>query len=198
MPVTVSRAGTANQKLQQLDAGVRAGITAAGRYYIIRVRRTIELFAPRGRATGKMIRSLTVSPVVVINGIYRARAGPTVDYAWWVNQGTGPAAGHGPRKWPPRQAIYEWIKEKGLVPTFTMVQNRSKTTGRFMSGLHKKAVRRADVERDRRTLAFLIARKIGTKGTKPFPFMTATFKAIHADMKQIIIGYILRALRSTS
>lgn len=198
MPVTISRAGTASAKLQQLDAGVRAGILAAGRYYIIRVRRTIELFAPKGRATGKMIRSLTVSPVVLVNGVYHARAGPTVDYAWWVHQGTGLAAGHGPRKWPSQQAIYEWIKEKGLVPTFTMVQNRSKATGRFMSGVRKKAVRRADIERDRRTLAFLIARKIGTKGTKPFPFMTATFKAIHADMKQIIIGHILRALKSST
>ncbi len=197
MPVTISRAGTAPTKLQQLDAGVRAGITAAGRYYIIRVRRTIELFAPRGRATGRMIRSLTVSPVVVVNGIYHARAGPTVDYAWWVHQGTGLAAGHGPRKWPPREAIYQWIKEKGLVPTFTMVQNRSKT-GRYMSGVRKKAVRRSDIERDRRALAFLIARKIGTKGTKPFPFMTATFKVIRADMEQIIIGYIIRSLKSTT
>ncbi len=195
MTVNTSRSNTYKRKLQQLDAGVRAGIIAAGRYFIIRTRRTIELFAPRGRATGLMIRSLTVSPVRLINGVYSARAGPTVDYSWWVHQGTGPAAGHGPRKMPPVDAILGWVKEKGLVPTFTMVQNRA-PSGRFAKGFRKKGRRRVDIERDRRTLAFLIARKIGREGTKPFPFMTATFKAIKADMEQILISHIVRSLKA--
>lgn len=197
--VKVTSSNTYRKKLQQLDAGVRQGLTKAGRFFINRVRRTFQAFSPRGHASGRTIRSLTVSPVKIINGVYSCRAGPTTEYSWWLHEGTGPAAGHGPRKQPPVDAIYEWIKEKGLVPTFTTSSKATIRKGRFgrivRTTKARKSRSRKDVERDRRALAFLIARKIGRDGTKPFPFMTATYKAVKTDMEKIVVSEIIKSLR---
>lgn len=184
--VTVTAAGTANVKLKNLDVGIRQGLTKAGVFFINRVKRTFQLFAPRGHASGRLIRSLAVSPVKLVNGVYHCRAGPTVDYGWWVHQGRRPG------KMPPIDKIYEWVKEKGLVSQFTGKLTMNKKTGKVSKSRRKKV----DIERDRRTLAFLIARKIGKVGIKPFPFLTATYKPIKAELEKIIISSVIKSLKS--
>lgn len=192
--VEVSRAGTAKNKLAALDASARAGLLSAGVYLVNRTQRTFQLFAPRGHASGKLIRSLGVSPVMFLpgQGIYRCRVGPGVDYSWWVHQGTGPKAGHGPRKQPPIEAIEAWVREKGLVPKFQTLKVGSGGASRRIQK-RRKAV---DIRKAQRDLAFMIARKIGREGTKPFPFLSATFKAVKPDLEKIILSSMIRGLRS--
>lgn len=196
--VTVTRSNTAKERLRALDSIAKDGLLRGGVYLVNRTKNTINAFAPKGRATGNMIRSLGVSPVKLVNGYLTVRVGPSPRYSWWVHQGTGPKAGHGKRKPPPTDAILSWVKEKGLVPTFTMVKARSKKTGRFTGGLVKKRIKKVDVERQQRSLAFLIARKIGREGTAPFPFLTTTFKMERNNVHKIIISSILRGLRGAT
>ena len=188
--VIVTRSHTAERKLHDLDMAARAALLKAGAYLVNRTQRTFQLFAPRGHASGQMIRSLSVSPVIRIQGVYLCRVGPRVGYAWWVHRGTGPAAGHGPRGWPPVDAILAWVKEKGLVSKFQRVSLGGSRTG-------YKRKRRMDIERDQRSLAFLIGRKIAREGTKPFPFLVATFKAVKPDLERILMGSMIQALRKT-
>lgn len=190
--VIVTRSHTAERKLQDLDMAARAGLLQAGAYLVNRTQRTFQLFAPRGHASGQLIRSLGVGPVMFLPGrnLYLCRVGPRVGYAWWVHQGTGPAAGHGPRGWPPPDAILAWVKEKGLVPKMQRIS---------LGGSRRASVKRKriDIERDQRALAFLIGRKIATMGTKPFPFLVATYKAVKPDLERIITGSLVQALCKT-
>lgn len=179
--MNVTQSNTYQQKLQKLNIGVQAGMIRALTVYLAAVRRYFQLNAPRGHASGTLIRSLKISPVKFINGSYKARAGPTVDYGWWFHQGSGPKAGRGARRMPPVDAIYAWVIEKNLVPRIN-----TKT------GKRRKAV---DMEKARRSLAFLIARKIGKEGTAPFPFMTAPYVVVKDEMTRIIVEEVRRSLR---
>ena len=193
MPVKVTRKGTSQKKLQALDAGIRTGITASGLYFIEEVRRTLQLVAPRGYATGGMIRSLTVSKVVYVNGAFTARAGTSIGlYPWFVHWGTGPQGPlHRPIKAPPIDVIYRWLKEKGITPRFT--KRVPKTLRKYTHRVARSV--RADPEFW--TLAFLISRKIGRVGLTPLPFLTTTFKVAEPRMREILIENVRRSLRSS-
>lgn len=187
-------AGTADQKLKDLELGVRTGMLRSGAFLVARSQRVFQMFAPKGHATGQLLRSLKVTSPVLVNGWWRCRVGPGVKHGWWMHQGTGPAAGHGARRPPPVEPIYLWIKEKGIVPTTVASQTRL-ASGRFGKGYVVRRRKAKDIEKERRQLAFLIARKIGRVGTKPFPFLISPFKLYKAEMEKIIIASILQSLR---
>jgi len=191
---TVTQSNTYKTKLQKLDLGVRQGMLRAGAFLVNRVQLVFRLNSPKGYASGALIRGIGVSPVVFSSGVYRCRIGSNKAYGWYVHQGTGPAAGRGPRKPPPTEAIYLWVKEKGIVPTTYAVRMRSKT-GRFLKGYNYKRRSKMDIEKQRRQLAFLIARKIGKEGTKPFPFLTTAYIVAKSYMEEIIVSSIVQSLR---
>lgn len=90
------------------------------------------------------------------------RAGPSVKYGFFVEHGRSPG------KRPPKNAILEWMKAKGIrLPEKQMEQ-----------------------------VAFLIARKIGKKGTKPRPFVApvARKKKWRDDYARLVNSGIKRRL----
>lgn len=62
-------------------------------------------------------------------------------------------------KWPPFRYIYEWVRVRHMA---------------------------AD-DKEARSIAFLIQRSIGTKGTKPHPFLRPAFEKNRSLLKQIMI-----------
>ena len=188
--------GTAQARLVALETGVRTGMMMAGAFLIQRVKTVFALYNPRGHASGQLIRSLSVSSPKLVNGWWRCQVGPTAKHGIFVHMGTGPAAGLGPRRMPPVDAILDWVKEKGIVPKFEMVRARAKS-GKYAKGYVQIRRKARDIENQQRQVAFLIARSIGRKGTVPFPFLSAPFKMYRKEMEQIIVSQILRSLRST-
>lgn len=111
-------------------------------------------------------------------------------YAPFVEFGTGPLGRSqwtGPlpdgyrhsssRKRPPIDMILKWVQQKGLT----------------MSGI--AANRRSRKVRDeQRTLAYLIARKIGKVGTAPHPFLTRAFYEVEKTAGGRIKAAVKRGL----
>lgn len=189
--VNVTRAGINKSRLNVLNAGARTGLGLAANFLINRVHAVFALAAPRGRASGRTIRSIGVSPIIFKDGAWRCRVGPSVISGYWLHQGTGPAAGHGPRRPPPVDAILQWIKEKGIVPRSISGGLKGKAGLVYARKRHKKAI----VDREMRQLAFMIARKIGRDGTLPFPYLTTAFVASKVEMQKIITQSIINSLR---
>lgn len=103
-----------------------------------------NLIRKKGRATGALLESInynieTKSSIISLH-INMA------DYAKFVNDGRGPG------KAPPRKAIEDWIKVRGI-------------------SMKKKPSKGITREREIKTLAFLIGRKIATYGTKAKKFL---------------------------
>lgn len=71
--------------------------------------------------------------------------------------------GRKPGKWPPFQAILDWVHKRGLAGVYAATSRRRiGSTERMMS--------------EDRPLAFLIQRSIGKKGTRPHPFLFPAFE----------------------
>jgi hypothetical protein len=97
-------------------------------------------------ASGKLLRSLKFDVAEAVQGIQISFQAS--EYAYWVDQGRKPN-----RRPPPTSVIEDWIKIKGI-------QGRDKQ-GRFIK---------------RKSLAYLMARKIGKFGIRPTNFFTITIK----------------------
>lgn len=80
-------------------------------------------------------------------GALTAEIGSTQKTAVWIEQGTGPAAGHA-KYFPPPDALLPWMSRHGITPK----------KGETQMGI-----------------AWMIARSIYNKGTKPSPFLGPAF-----------------------
>ena len=88
----------------------------------------------------------------------------SLPYYWkYLEFGTRSAIGHPKGKFPPVSAIEEWIKVKPVVP-FKMKNGKLPTT---------------------RQLAFLIARAIQERGTRPFYFLTKAIPSNNEIQRKI-------------
>jgi hypothetical protein len=102
----VRRAGNLEDNLARYQRALPGALTAAGQVVVTRTRRVFVLFRPKGWATGRTVRSLTISPPFMDGGYMRVKVGPTTKYSWWLHFGRDPG------KMPPVQAILDWVKEK--------------------------------------------------------------------------------------
>lgn len=113
-------------------------------------------------ATGNLIQSIKF-PVKVFGTKYVATLSMD-DYWKFVEEGRKPGS------FPPVDKILQWTIEKGL--TLNPLSNRRK---KLIRGLKhkklKKAVKQISKEKLRKSLAFLIGRKIATKGIEPTHFV---------------------------
>ena len=102
------------------------------------------------------------------------RVGPSLKYGQWVEFGRAPG------KMPPVDALIGWVRRHGLAGTYSV-------------RTHKRLGSRATQASQDRRVAFLIARKIARRGSKPQPFMqpaldrnrrriTALFAAANANV----------------
>lgn len=103
-----------------------------------------NLLRKRGKATGKLLESINFE-IELQNTMVYANINME-DYAKFVNDGRGPG------KFPPLKEIEDWVKTRGIT----------------MKDKPKKGITR---EREVKTLAFLIGRKISQVGTKPKKFL---------------------------
>lgn len=153
--MAVEREGRLNRELtNRFNRAAPGALTAAGAVVVMRTQRIFVTFRPRGWATGATVRSLTVGPPERSRGrnSMRVKIGPTTKYAWFLHQGRRPG------KPPPVYAILDWVREKHISGSYS-VQTRKR--------LGSKATR----ESEDLATAFAIARAIGKRGTKPFPFL---------------------------
>lgn len=100
-------------------------------------------------------------------------AGFPIDYAYYVEYGR--KAGN----WPPFRFIYEWVRKKHLKeqphkPNFVMKRDKGVTQKKLSKGLRYNPHESYDSEE--RSIAFLIQRSIGEKGSRPYPFLRPAYE----------------------
>lgn len=78
-------------------------------------------------------------------------------YAYYAEMGRKPG------KWPPIQPILDWVHKRGLGGTYSI--KTKKRAGNYDS----------QIKQDR-GIAFVIARSIGKKGTRPHPYLGPAFE----------------------
>lgn len=102
------------------------------------------LIRKKGKATGRLLESINYE-LETRDSVISLHINME-DYARFVNDGRGPG------KYPPLKEIEDWIKVRGIT-------------------MKKKPPKGITREREVKTLAFLIGRKIATFGTKPKKFL---------------------------
>lgn len=181
----ITRGGRMRETLDRYQRALPAALTAAGMVVVTRVQRLFVVFKPAGWATGHTARSVTVSPPYYDGAYMRVKVGPTTAYAWWVEFGRKPG------KWPPRENILAWVKEKHIAGTYAIVGTRRGGYPRY-----KRSGSKAQRQREDEQAAYLIARKIGEKGTRPHPYLTSGFRqskdaALRVFVRVIAQGVLL-------
>jgi hypothetical protein len=93
-------------------------------------------------------------------GMFVVTVGPNVYYGAYVEYGTKP-------HWPPISAILAWVKRKGIGAT--RMVSRAGAYGAVTHKAVRSRGKRIDVAQ--RQVAFLIARAISRRGTRPHPYL---------------------------
>jgi hypothetical protein len=179
MPVKAK--GTLEANLAKVDFGIRNGLNAAGQLVISAVNQVFEQNKPRGIATGELRQSITKTPVVVKGGHYEIRIGPSAKHGIYVHHGRRPGG-----KFPPIEAILRWIDVKGIA--VRVPPKRNTKTGRY------RKAKRSEIESAKRSLAYLIARKIATKGIEPYPYLTVGYNVVKDRIPGIIAEEIKKSM----
>lgn len=91
--------------------------------------------------------------------------------------------GRRPGKQPPLEPIMKWIAAKGIaLPDESALRKRVRKS--LKSKTIKKGLKQRSVEQRSRSLAYLIARKIGKEGTKPSNFYSDVVKpSLFAELR---------------
>lgn len=179
--MAVTRDGRLEQNLQAYERALPGALTAAGIVVVTRTQRVFVLFKPRGWATGRTVRSLTVSPPYLAGGFMRVKVGPTTRYSWYLHFGRKPG------KMPPIEDMLDWVKEKHIAGTYRVVGTRR---GRYPR--YQRSGGRAQREREDLDAAWAIAKKIAREGTKPFPFLTVGFRQSKADALKVFTRVLIQ------
>ncbi len=139
--------------------------------YFIRAARE-KLLRNGTNASGDLTNSL--KKIVEIDGNYFSVSIELLDYWYYVEKGRKPG------KFPPISKIEEWIRVKPVRPRVMTITRRWKVKS---GEEHSKQVQVLPTVKQ---LAFLIARKIATKGTKPQPFFKSTVKETYQHFEEAI------------
>lgn len=177
--VHVTRAGHLEQNLARYQRALPGALTSAGMVVVTRTQRIHVMFRPIGWATGHIVRSYTVGPPQVFGPWVVVKVGSTMGYAFWAHFGR--RAG----KWPPREDIRDWVREKHLSGSYAIVGQKPGAYPRYK----RQGGRKQQATEDDRA-AFLIARKIGEHGTKGFPALVVAFR----QSREAAISAFMRGL----
>jgi hypothetical protein len=179
----VRREGRLEPNLQAYQRALPGALTAAGIVVVTRTQRIFVLFKPRGWATGRTVRSLTVSPPYVDGRYMRVKVGPTTRYSWWLHFGRPPG------KMPPVQDILDWVKEKHIAGEYRVVGTRR---GRYPR--YQRSGSRSQREREDLDAAWAIAKSIAKHGTKPFPFLAVGFRQSKGDALRVFRRALMQSV----
>lgn len=103
------------------------------------------------------------------SGVVQEQKDESIDVIFKSNHSFFVEFGRKAGRMPPVDKIAEWVKKIGFADTYTQGGNRRKRGEAFYKGL--------------KSIAFLIARKIGQKGTTPKPFL---YPALRANEESVI------------
>lgn len=168
--IQVQREGRLQASLEAYQRAIPAAITAAGFVVVTRTQRIHVMFQPTGWATGHLVRSYTVGPVTFEGGYYTVKVGSTRDYAFYAHFGRRPG------KWPPRQPILDWVREKHIAGEWAITGAKF---GRYPR--YQRLGSKSQAQREDESMAFLIQRAIGEHGTKGFPALLVAFRQTKQD-----------------
>lgn len=134
-------------------------------------------------ASRKLIQS--IAPRISIFGNVFTMEILMEDYWRYVDEGRKPG------KQPPIEPIMKWISQKGIP-----LSPISKTRNKKIRSLKNRTVRKGFRQRSKtslaRSLAFLIARKIGRKGIQPTNFLTDEIQPWINGLRQDLITVLKR------
>lgn len=116
-----------------------------------------EKLTANGNGRGELYKSIKFNGIKRIGSEFQLNIDVVEYFKWYEN---GRKAG----KRPPFDKIFSWVKRKNIIPRPYNLSNGKQ------------------VIPTQKTLAFLIARSIGLKGTKPHPLMKDTLKELRNDM----------------
>ncbi len=110
----------------------------------------------------------------------------------WTGDADGYAraadTGRRPGKMPPIEPIRKWIAAKGIpLPDESALRKniRRNTGGKLAGKVRRLTMKQRSVEQRSKSLAFLIARKIGKEGTKASNFFTdVVTDQLYADLRK--------------
>ena len=106
---------------------------------------------------GKNISRLPPPPGGVKEGEFALTVGTALAYGGFLEGGTAP-------HFPPIEAIKNWVHQKGLSADIAI-------TGTYSVKTHRRTGNKSEQESQDESVAFLIARSISKKGTRPFPWL---------------------------
>lgn len=149
----------------------------------------INKYGSDSNASGRLQKSITVSPVKFAGGVYSIEIS-LLEYYKWVNEGR-------PRgKRPPISAIKQWIIQKQLrLDDGGVTKNGYKRDGTLISKSKKKVQLGKSKVNILDAVAYKIAARIGARGTEPTNFWSdainrnkeALYKAMAEAFKQDVI-----------
>jgi hypothetical protein len=145
------------QAISQGPAVLRKHMNLAVLRTVMEIARYARRYAPKAFST--LTQSINHRMVNALTG----EVAPHVDYAEMVETGTGPGG------FPTDEAIFRWIKVKGIQPR--------------------------DPGMDQRDLSFVIARSIALEGTPKQPYMAPALAASQARAERRINTAINKALK---
>lgn len=139
-------------------------------------RGAMEVTREAQRLAPKAFTTLTLSIRSQVTGEYERTVAPGVNYAEYVEEGTGPAVGKA-RYMPNPVSLYAYVKLRAKI----------RITGR--RGTQKRADQLTEI-RDR---AWALARYIYAHGTKPHPYMAPAAKAKESRVKELLAQGVANA-----
>jgi len=149
----------------------------------------INKYGSDSNASGRLQKSITISPVKFAGGVYSIEIS-LLEYYKWVNEGR-------PRgKRPPISAIKQWIIQKQLrLDDGGVTKNGYKRDGTLISKSKKKVQLGKSKVNILDAVAYKIAARIGARGTEPTNFWSdainrnkeALYKAMAEALKQDVI-----------
>jgi HK97 gp10 family phage protein len=174
--LTAAEIAQIQRALQIFEQVMGRALDAAG----ARTAREMRARAPKWLTTlTNSIRMSAPAPLVRV-------IAPGVDYARYVDEGTGPAAGRARyRTEPPVDALIPWIKDHFAQAGAARRQLRWAKAG---------SQARDDQESEVRYRAGALARHLRQYGSKPQPFVLPTVKAMQPQVQEILARGVSSAL----
>lgn len=157
------------KKSEQINRGANEGLKKIGLEILADSKTNLK--NNKSQVTGKLFNS----------GVVVDNKDSTIDVLFKSMYASAVEFGRRAGQMPPVDQILAWVRRKGLTDTFN-IRTR------------KRSARGADFEKRARGLAFIIARSIGRKGTKPAPFLYPAMRNNEAKVERVLKNEIKKYL----